>query len=151
MISMFILVLILSSAVALAGSYLRGKTALKKKQQKLEEMTLAMDEISKKLRMSNCDDAEDCNESLCSSSREEVEVGSNYSPGQWNYRFHAPNKTLRDKKTGQQMLDGVEGKFICNDDDIQLITIRMWIAGSDESSAIQTSVSQRAAYAPPEE
>jgi len=106
-----------------------------------------MDEMAKNIRMSHCKEpSTDC--PPANNSENEIWVGSNYGGGRRRYEFS--NKQL--KSGSSVILDNVEGKFIGNpdDNDIRLVTIRMWIAGEDESTAIQTSVSQRSSYSPAE-
>jgi len=56
MISIAILSFLLIASVTLFAAYTKNKTSIKKNEQAVEEMSLILNEIAKKLRMSNCVD-----------------------------------------------------------------------------------------------
>jgi hypothetical protein len=144
-----------SSAVAV--SYIKGRSSIKKYQQNIEEMSLVINDMAKKIRMSNCEVPSDC-----SFSNTEAKFKENSTGDSITYTFissttplvHKLKKTVKCSTcvnpVTEDMLDGVAGSFLSNRGSIPLVTIKMSKVDEhgDEKTetTIQTSVSQRSGY-----
>ena len=138
-----LLVVILGSA----GGYLKNRYSLKHYQQDMEEMSLIINELAKKVRMSNC--GEDNNS--CTFLASELGVVDNIksddgTDSSWGIYFDGT--TLKDK-SDHIILEDVEGGFFFKNEkpatEIPLITISIQKAGKPQTK-MQTSVSQRSGY-----
>ena len=140
-----LLVVILGSA----GGYLKNRYSLKHYQQDMEEMSLIINELAKKVRMSNC--GEDNNKCNFKADHTTLGVVDNIksddgTDSSWGIYFDGT--TLKDK-SDHIILEDVEGGFFFKNGnpatEIPLITISIQKAGKPQTK-MQTSVSQRSGY-----
>jgi len=144
LIYIFVMSLIIMSATAVAASYIRGRSSIKRYQQNIEEMSLAINDMSKRIRMGNCEVASDCK-----FSNDKIEFKENSTGDSIIYRFNSASDELL--KNGTTILEYVGGSFsIVNSSGIPLITIKLWKTDQNgdalDDTTIQTSVSQRSGY-----
>jgi len=170
MLAIFIMTIIITSAMSIAAIYLKGRSTIKKSQDNIEEMSLALNMLAKELRMSNCDtdDSDRCSfnnnifkggdgyQSITVVDNNDIEGDSH------TYEFDAAGL----KKDNDILVSGVTGKFYVfpNIDTAQIppspasgdpyfskrvprITIMMEKDdGSGQPIILQTTVSMRGGY-----
>lgn len=148
LIAVAIFGIIILVAVSGAIAYINGRKDINQKQQYVEQMSVAMNDMAKRIRMSNCDDG-------CVFDNLSVVVYENAS-GYWiNYQF-AGNKLIYYNEIESPMVlaEDVDGAFASNDAEIPLVTIQMWKLDKSshakiDGTTLQTSVSMRSGYSPP--
>jgi len=169
MLAIFIMTIIIMSAMSIASIYLKGRSTIKKSQDNIEEMSLALNMLAKEIRMSNCDtdDSDRCSfndNSFKSDGRQSITVVDNndIEGDPHTYEFDAAGL----KKGNDILVSGVTGKFYVfpnisegqtpgsiPDDDpyfskrVPRITIMMEKDdGSGQPIVLQTTVSMRGGY-----
>lgn len=144
----FVMSLLLVVILGSAGGYLKNRFSLKKDQQAIEEMSLAINEVAKRIRMSNCGK----NGDKCTFDNNKLVVVENAGGDNLTLEFkegslkNGTDIILKDidteskfyYKNGDDDSDGVV-------DGIPLITIQIQKAGKPQTK-MQTSVSQRGGY-----
>lgn len=157
----FVMSLLLVVILGSAGGYLKNRFSLKKDQQDIEEMSLAINELAKKIRMSNStDDSVDYEfeaKKLTVSLNEKKGLSLNASFDDDKNEFLCFTEDDSNGVNGVVeliKLDNVTGSFYYKkvDDDgdgivdgIPLITIQIQKVGKPQTK-MQTSVSQRGGY-----
>jgi len=146
-IYIFVMSLLLVVILGSAGGYLKNRYSLKHYQQDMEEMSLTINELAKKVRMSNC--GEDNNSCTFSDSKLGVVDNIKSDDGtDSSWEIHFDGTTLKDK-SDYIILEDVEGGFFFKNGnpatEIPLITIYIQKAGKPQTK-MQTSVSQRSGY-----
>jgi len=143
----FVMSLLLVVILGSAGGYLKNRYSLKHYQQDMEEMSLTINELAKKVRMSNCGESNND----CTFSNFELGVFDNIknadgSYSLWKIKFESGN--LIDD-AGHIILENVKGEFFFKNGDtvtqIPLITISIQKTDKPQTK-MQTSVSQRSGY-----
>lgn len=154
LIYIFIMSLMILSSSAVAVSYIKGRSSIKKYQQNIEEMSLVINDMAKRIRMSNCETASDCE-----FSSDKIKFKENSTGDLITYTFASIGTpanpihklTMRvNANSPVDMLDSVGGSFLSNGSTIPLVTIKMWKVDQGgtplDNTTIQTSVSQRSGY-----
>lgn len=149
MLYIAIMSILVLTSMAVAVSYINGRRNIKTYQQNVEEMSLVINDMAKKLRMSNCgEDEDEC--TMPEGESNSIGAIDNVSKLSFGYTFDNSSLELRDRD-GNVVLDKVEGSFVVahspnsSGGGIPLITIKIWKDGKPET-LIQTSVSQRSGY-----
>lgn len=113
MLAIFIMSIIIMSAMSIASIYLKGRSVIKKSQDNIEEMSLALNMLAKELRMSNCDTK--ANSGRCSFSsgpggfKDSITViDNNHIEDSHTYEFVGG---VGLKKDGDILVSGVTGRF----------------------------------------
>lgn len=144
MIAIFIFGVILLSSGALASSYLNNRTALRKEQQDMEELSLTINYLAKRIRMSNWDT---CSPN-CMSGYTTLVVNDNTTDVQYTYVFDNTNSILTEN--GTTIISGVTGSFT-NKGTPSAPLIVIDIQKEDRPlNKVRTAVSQRAGYLQPD-
>lgn len=141
----FIFSLIILATMGIAGAYLKNRITIKKYQQNLEEMSLAINEMAKKIRMSNCDTGGGCN--FIEGNNIEIMVTQN-SGSSLTYSFKNNGGEYYLERNGDGIMKDIEGRFYVvnsGSDGIPRITITMW-KHDMEQAVVQTTVSMRGGY-----
>lgn len=161
-ISIFVLSITIAACMGVAANYLKNKTNFKKNQQYLEELSMAVNAMSKQLRMTNCSDpgVHDCkfasddivtiNNASASNNRLEYYFAATMTGAQkliFNSNCDATSScaSLPNRTNGIALMNPVCGQFYFNNLEanvnagtaIQLITIRMWKPSADGTCGAQ--------------
>jgi|GEM_PF-3943254 len=147
-INIYVYVLLISVCMMVSISYIKNRAIIRQKQQAIEEISLTMNEMGKKIRMSECQ--EDCG------GGKEIKINPNQ--GDLVAVEYNINDGLyydgSDDGSGTKvlMLENVDGNFfITRADGIPLVTIELWKLDKKTNSEIpgtrvKTSVSMRSGY-----
>lgn len=142
----FIFALIIVTTMGIAAAYLRNRSSIKKYQQNVEEMSLSINDMAKRIRMSNCDEVSDC-----SFGSGKITMKPNDGGSTLVYEFDASDHVL--KKGTSVIMEDVDGNFSTQNSDIPdhipRITITMW-KHSMPQAVIQTTISMRSGYGAPQ-
>ena len=133
-IAIFSITILASTAVA--GAYLKGSLSLKKYQANNEELSLALNYISKDIRMSN---------TLTGVVASTISLKENSSPNSIKYEFRLGNL----ERNGIVIASNVNGRFaVRNAAQIPLITTVISKAnpGGGARMSVQTTTSMRSGY-----
>lgn len=138
------------AATAVSATYLKNRTSIKKYQANNEELSLALNFMSKDIRMSNCGE----NDSECAlgngGNTDTITVKSSRTEKLITYRFNNDGNLTRqvDGEEAAVMIGDVTGKFYVTDNDIKRITIRIekTATASVPAMTVQTTVSMRSGY-----
>ena len=135
MVAIFVFAVTISTSMAVAATYLKGSSALKKYQENSEELSLAMNYVSKDIRMSNSLSANP-------GSNSKITLTSNTGSSALNYEFLG-NELKRDNAP---IARDVSGSFyVRNSGGIPLVTVVMWKNNHPDFS-VETTVSMRSGY-----
>jgi len=135
MVAIFVFAVTISTSMAVAATYLKGSSALKIYQENNEELSLALNYISKDIRMSNSLSANP-------GSNSKITLTSNAGSSALMYEFSANEL----KRAGAPIARDVSGSFyVRNNTDIPLITVVMWKNNHPDFS-VETTVSMRSGY-----
>lgn len=146
LVEMIIAIAVLSitilASTAVSATYLKSRTSIKKYQANSEELSMAMNYLSKDIRMSNCTDG-GCN-FLSDSIKIYSNTGSVDTPVPITYAFDAGAETLT--RNGAIVASNVRGTFYTTSAaGIARITISLQKDGTP-AMAVQTTVSMRNKY-----
>jgi len=109
-VAIFVVTLMIMAAVSVAVLYIKGRRSTTNQQQNVEEMTLALNQLAKEIRMSNCDtnDSGDCDLLNASvGNKDSIKIINNVSNSSVKYEFKN-DKLYKDSKV---MLSDVTGHF----------------------------------------
>ena len=153
-INIFVYVIVVMICMTVAMTYIKSRIAIRQQQQAVEELSMTMNDMAKKIRMSSCPTDGGCtgpceSDGKCS----EISVAPN-SGGGLTYKIDGTS--LKDASSGGQLImENIGGWFKVTNagtDEIPLVQIHFWrlkkgsttekIPGTD----IQTSVSMRSGY-----
>jgi len=135
MVAIFVFAITISTSMAVAATYLKGSSALKKYQENSEELSLASNYVSKDMRMSNTLVANN-------GKQNSISLINNAGGGALAYEFSGDEL----KRDGAVIASDVSGSFyVRNNAGIPLITIVMWKNNHPEFS-VETTVSMRSGY-----
>ncbi len=135
LVAIFVFAVTISTSMAVAATYLRGSFAIKEYQENSEELSLALNYVSKDIRMSNSLNAG-------SGKVSKIELINNTDNISLEYVFDGNNF----KRAGQIIANDVSGSFyVRNNSGIPLITMAIWKNNHPEFSA-ETTVSMRSGY-----
>ena len=148
-INIYIYVLLILVCVTVSVAYIKSRSTIRQTQQAVEELSLTMNDMVKKIRMSSCPTAGGC------VSSDQIRIAPNEAPTTvLTYKINGTN--LEDAASGGQLImENIGGTFTATNtgvNQIPLIQIKFWrwkkgsttvrIPGTD----IQTSVSMRSGY-----
>lgn len=141
-VAIAVLSITILASTGVSATYLRNRISIKKYQANNEELSVALNSMSKDIRMSNSLDGE-------AGVRLSITVKSNIdSSTDIKYTFDDTEKTL--KRNGILIASNVKGRFnVYGDPDTAIPRITISIAkGGLPGMAVQTTVSMRSGYAP---
>ena len=145
-INIYIYVLIISVTIMVAVTFIKTRSVIRQKQQAVEELSILMNEMGKKIRMSSCQTT-GCGDS------NDLYIDTNEGQA-IHYELDASTNNLTINE--DVMFDNVGGAFYVTRsgaDQIPLITIKLWKLDKSETlingTTIKTSVSMRSGYEAP--
>jgi prepilin-type N-terminal cleavage/methylation domain-containing protein len=138
-VAIAVLSITILASTAVSATYLRNRISIKKYQANNEELSVALNSMSKDIRMSNSLDAG-------TGVRSSIRIESNVDSSSITYAFNSGSLT----RNGILVASNVEGGFFVSGDPtttIPRITIRIKKEGLP-GIPVQTTVSMRSGYTP---
>ena len=149
--NIYVCVLLISVCMTVSITYIKMRVTIRQKQQAIEELSLAMNEIGKIIRMSECDEIEcvDPTNKILKINPNQGDLSSAW------YRIEGDDLEINTGAGYMVMMDRIGGEFyITRDglDEIPLITIELWKLDKQtppqeiNGTRVKTSVSMRSRY-----
>ena len=157
-INIYIYVLLILVCVTVSVAYIKSRSTIRQTQQAVEELSLTMNEMAKKIRMSSCVFTDPIwNDNRCIYfvyNTYGIGIKPNDGGANLEYQLNKDSHTL--KVGGDLMMEDVGGEFSATNagfgtDMIPLVTIKLWkfkkgTTTEIPGTRIQTSVSMRSGY-----
>ncbi len=145
-INIYIYTLLITVCTSVAIVFIKNRIVIRQKQQAVEELSIVINEMGKKIRMSECNfkDYAGCvggsNLHIIHNNGDKID-------------YYLDNTSKNLEINGVLMFDNVDGAFYITrgeEDEIPLITIKLWKLDKEDNlingTIVKTSVSMRSGY-----
>lgn len=153
-INVYIYTLLIMVCVMVAITYIKTRVEIRQRQQVVEELSMTMNEMAKKIRMSGCEYPDSVIGSSCASTNFGLGNAIRIIPndGSGSLLYYVGFYILA--VNGEIMMEDVGGKFSVinnSNDEIPLITIELWKLDKKthqkiSGTTVKTSVSLRSSF-----